>query len=214
MPDAEKRVFASLNIPVIAELYGPIYMGSIVLVEMSLEAAPNLMLATIVSKSLEKKHSVSVILYRDYVQDYYTLLESLGVPARNLMHQNKLIIMESGNLEKLVSNVSEALLLSDVVAVYAISLDDIGWDDAVRMASAAKKSSSILYIIIDPDVMKHTYILERISDVVLRALVEETDKGYSRKLILVYSKRRARRDISAHYTVSEKGLSFESLTRM
>jgi len=213
MPGAERRVFTLLSIPVIAELYGPVYTGSIVLVEMPLEAAPNLMLATIVSRSLEK-HSVGVILHRDYARDYYTLLESLGAPVRNLMHQNKLRIMESDSLESLVSNVSEVIPLFGVIVVYAISLEDIGWNEAVRIASIVKRSSSILYMIVDPGVMRHNYILERISDVVLRALVEETDKGYSRRLILVYSKRRARRDISAHYTVSEKGLSFESLTRM
>ena len=214
MEALSRRLLTTLNIPVVSGLYGPLYTGSLILIEADLEASPNLLMASILAESV-KKGWAGVILYRDNPPDYHLLFESIGIPVRKLTNIKRLEISEASNPHELFSKIKEMSSHLDTVLAYAVSLESLGETDTLDLLKALKGTNSVLYMMVDPQMLgQEILVLERLSDIVFRAKAVETDRGYARYLIMRYSKQRARPDIKVHYAVSSTGVSFEALTHM
>ena len=206
--------FRSSRIPVLGRMLGPVVKGSIIVIAGTPETYPHVLGAEILKEAIRVREKSALILLGDSPDDYFEMLESMGVSRLSLEELLSVDIVD--NVSRTVSMVAEeAGRGAETIVADLRGASELGPGTMRGYAERLRRTPSILYLILDPGLLGAETLswIARLSEAFILLEARRTEEGYERRAIL-YSSRRPRRDFSVTYRVSETGISFETTSRL
>ncbi len=207
--------FMRMHLPVLSDVYGPVPQGSLVTILGTPESRLTAVVASLAREAVSNGSMVALLMYRGMPEDYLYLLEISGINIR--VQLGKTVVVEN------VEEPATGLHMAEEYAskgFSAIVLDYRGLSELSpsHLFDYLKKMMGrqvVTYLVLDKNVLTpQTYSwVSKLSEMVLEFRAVETPSGFERMVMLLTSKRFSR-DIRINYRITERGIAFESTTRL
>ena len=207
--------FMRMHLPVLSDVYGPVPQGSLVTILGTPESRLTAVVASLAREAVSNGSMVALLMYRGMPEDYLYLLEISGINIR--VQLGKTVVVEN------VEEPATGLRMAEEYAskgFSAIVLDYRGLSELSpsHLFDYLKKMMGrqvVTYLVLDKNVLTpQTYSwVSKLSEMVLEFRAVETPSGFERMVMLLTSKRFSR-DIRINYRITERGIAFESTTRL
>ncbi len=207
--------FMRMHLPVLSDVYGPVPQGSLVTILGTPESRLTAVVASLAREAVSNGSMVALLMYRGMPEDYLYLLEISGINIR--IQLGKTVVVEN------VEEPATGLRMAEEYAskgFSAIVLDYRGLSELSpsHLFDYLKKMMGrqvVTYLVLDKNVLTpQTYSwVSKLSEMVLEFRAVETPSGFERMVMLLTSKRFSR-DIRINYRITERGIAFESTTRL
>ncbi len=207
--------FMRMHLPVLSDVYGPVPQGSLVTILGTPESRLTAVVASLAREAVSNGSMVALLMYRGMPEDYLYLLEISGINIR--IQLGKTVVVEN------VEEPATGLRMAEEYAskgFSAIVLDYRGLSELSpsHLFDYLKKMmgrQAVTYLVLDKNVLTpQTYSwVSKLSEMVLEFRAVETPSGFERMVMLLTSKRFSR-DIRINYRITERGIAFESTTRL
>lgn len=207
--------FMRMHLPVLSDIYGPVPQGSLVTILGTPESRLPAVVASLVREAASDGSMVALLMYRGMPEDYIYLLEISGINIH--AHMGRTIVVENVEEPATGLRMAEGYVskgFSAVVLDYR-GLSELSPSHLYDYLKKMLGRRAVTYLVLDKNVLHpqaYSWIA-KLSEMVLEFRAVETPSGFERMVMLLASKRFSR-DIRINYRVTDRGIAFESTTRL